>query len=599
MTDRTKIGFDILKVASGIGILGDILLRVMPWGLNVFLFNLAFVAGAIFLFRQHAPQRLTVQTWSLLGAQVFFSAMFVWRDSVALRFADSLAILAILSALFLPKFGIAQRVAGVAHYAAAFLMSSLNAVFSPFALAGSDIKWKSDTSTWRRHAASGLRGVAIATPLVLVFGLLFMSADAAFEGFVQRTFNFDPTIAFTHAALFGVFAWLTAGYLRGAIMPTLAGSASAAYSQVVDDRCPDDRSTTNADDPASNDEGSHMDRVREDSGEYPVTLPNDRTVIEHINITDPPFAASGNKTEDATSTVDDTADGVRSSWPNIDNTVIPSAFTLGTVEVAIILGLMNLLFLSFVIMQVPYLFGGMELVQTTPDFKLAEYARRGFGELVAVSALVLPVLLAGHWLIKKDVPAARKVFTALAALQIGLLFVIMASAAQRLLLLTGSLGYGMTTVRLYPMIFMAWLAVVFVWFGATVLRGARQYFAWGALWTAFVVLGAAHALNPDAFIVRTNVALAQQGRDFDAYYNSRLSDDALPELIGSFEKLNSEDQEAAVKWIALRYCEKREEGDLRSWNMARSEAFSLLDSNHEFVAAVGRCYREKYGMVGD
>ncbi len=66
----------------------------------------------------------------------------------------------------------------------------------------------------------------------------------------------------------------------------------------------------------------------------------------------------------------------------------------------IILGLVDLLFLSFVIVQVPYLFGGMDLVQSTPDFKLADYARRGFGELVAVAALVLPMLLVSHWLLQ-------------------------------------------------------------------------------------------------------------------------------------------------------------------------------------------------------
>jgi len=32
--------------------------------------------------------------------------------------------------------------------------------------------------------------------------------------------------------------------------------------------------------------------------------------------------------------------------------------------------------LSFVIVQVPYLFGGMELIKNTPDLKLADYARR-------------------------------------------------------------------------------------------------------------------------------------------------------------------------------------------------------------------------------
>src|SRR2546423_1610091 len=132
------------------------------------------------------------------------------------------------------------------------------------------------------------------------------------------------------------------------------------------------------------------------------------------------------------------SDDKKWTWSDISNTILPKAFTLGTTEVAVILGLMNLLFLSFVIVQVPYLFGGMELVQNTPDFKLAEYARRGFGELVAVSALVLPTLLVGQWLIRKKNPFAQKLFRVLAGVQIALLFVIMASAVQRLVLLTGN-----------------------------------------------------------------------------------------------------------------------------------------------------------------
>src|SRR5678815_6124206 len=92
----------------------------------------------------------------------------------------------------------------------------------------------------------------------------------------------------------------------------------------------------------------------------------------------------------------------------------------------------------------------MDFIQQAPDFKLADYARRGFGELVAVSALVLPMLLASHWLLRREAGKTEKIFKVLAGIQIGLLFVIMASAVQRLVLLTGELGYGMTTVRLYP-----------------------------------------------------------------------------------------------------------------------------------------------------
>ncbi len=96
----------------------------------------------------------------------------------------------------------------------------------------------------------------------------------------------------------------------------------------------------------------------------------------------------------------------------------------------------------------------------------------------------------------------------------------MASAVQRLLLLTGELGYGLTTVRFYPMVVMIWLAVVFGWFALTVLRDARNHFAWGALWSAIVILGATNLMNPDAFIARTNIELMQQGREFDAHYNA-------------------------------------------------------------------------------
>jgi hypothetical protein len=249
---------------------------------------------------------------------------------------------------------------------------------------------------------------------------------------------------------------------------------------------------------------------------------------------------------------------------------------------------MNLLFLSFVIVQVPYLFGGMDLVQNTPDFKLAEYARRGFGELVAVSALILPVLLVGQWLIKKEVRSAQNLFRVLAGVQIVLLFVIMASAVQRLVLLTGNLGYGMTTIRLYPLIFMSWLAIVFIWFAATVLRGSRQYFAIGALWSAIFVLGGTHVLNPDAFIVKTNLALMRQGRSFDTDYNASLSADAMPALLEGLPMI-AEEQRPLVVHRLRGQCWWWADKDLRSWNISRVRAAHLLRSNEILANEIGEC----------
>jgi hypothetical protein len=560
MNARTKTGLEILQVAVGIGILGDILLRSVPWGLNVLLFNTAFAVGAIVLMKRREPSMLTAQTLSLFGALVFFAGMFVWRDSIELRTADTFAILAILAVLFVSRMNVPARLAGVLHYGVGFVWAAVSAFVAPFLLVGRDIEWSEASGAgWRKHAVSVLRGVAIATPLILIFGGLFVAADAAYEGLVRRVFYIEPETVFLHLLLFGAFAWMAAGYFQGLIIGTGNGVRAAAL-EIFTDAAADAATADQSDD------GS-------------VRLPHDRTAVEHINISDPPNDPQGSGAE--TTAAEQAPE--EWSWANIHNGMLPAGFRLGAVEIGIVLGLMNLLFLSFVVVQVPYLFGGMELVQTTPDFKLADYARRGFGELVAVSALVLPLLLASHWLIRREERFALNLYRMLAATQIVLLFVVMASAVQRLVLLTGNLGYGMTTIRLYPLIFMVWLSIVFIWFAVTVLRGSRQYFAWGALWSAIVMLGATHVLNPDEFIVKTNLALMHQGREFDAYYNSRLSDDALPAVYNALPAMNAADQRTVILNIGARYCFAKDEIDLRSFNLSRHRVLSMVASNVELV----------------
>ncbi len=604
MNIRTKTGLQVLQFAIVIGILGDVLLRVMPWGLNVLLFNAAFAAAMIVLLKRFKPEYLTRQTWGLFGALIFFASMFVWRDSLELRLADTVAILAILSVLLVPKMKIPAQAAGVFQYGFAFLYSSFNAAFAPFALVFSDVEWGSiERSGWTKHLFSVLRGVAIAAPILLIFGALFVAADAAYEGLVQRVFNIDPAIVFTHVLLTSIFAWFSAGYLRGVMIDYVAAAPIRVTPTEAEMRTAGNVTVTNPNQ-------SKVENLRTDQSESSPVLPNNLSVLEHINLSDPPNIKAESRPAESVPSPDAKArTSVRADneepmkepvaeawdWNKFDNTIIPPVFTLGPVEIGLILGLTNLLFLSFVIVQVPYLFGGMDLVQSTPDFKLAEYARRGFGELVTVSALVLPILLASHWLIKKDSPVASNLFRVFAGIQIVLLFVIMASAVQRLVLLTGNLGYGLTTIRLYPMIFMAWLAVVFIWFSVTVLRNARQHFAWGALWGAFLILGAMHVLNPDAFIVKTNIALMHQGRDFDAAYNSRLSDDALPELLDSYDELNSEGKKYVLMNIGQRYCDLNEETDLRSWNYAHWQASKALMLNEDEIMRFGKCSGSRYG----
>lgn len=251
----------------------------------------------------------------------------------------------------------------------------------------------------------------------------------------------------------------------------------------------------------------------------------------------------------------------------------PKSFSLGTIETGIVLGLLDLLFLAFVLIQIRYLFGGAMHIQATTGLIYAEYARRGFFELVTVAALALPLLLVAHWVLRNENPSDERAFRALATILVLLLFVIMASAIQRMRLYQHE--YGLTELRVYTTAFMAWLGVVLVWFSLTVLRGHRKRFAAGALVAGYALIVALEVLNPDALIARTNVVRALEGRQFDARYVASLSADAVPELVAALPRLPAEDR-CVVAGRLLKRGSEAEPADWRTWNRSRAKAKKLI-----------------------
>jgi hypothetical protein len=363
----------------------------------------------------------------------------------------------------------------VTEYSFGLVREWLAAPFSYIKTAFSAMAWlRTLERRCNRTVLAVLRGVAMAVPLLLIFGVLFTRADASFEYLVYRLFDFDIT-EFTRMVIWLPVFTVTGG---GALLRLLSA----------------------------------------------------------------PERAEGNNKK--------------------------SGYSLGLIETAIVLGLLNILFISFIAVQFAYFFGGTATLAGIPDLSMANYARRGFFELVTVSLLLLPLLLGIHWLSDTDTERRQPLVTILSTLLVLMLFAVMASAMHRMYLYLTS--FGLTELRLYTSAFMAWLALVFAWFMKTVLFGERVRFAFGALVTGFMVVALLDIINPDALIVRANMARHSENRPVDIRYLLSLSADAVPSLATALPLLDETAYYTATSWMD-RKLDEIDSRDWRSWNWSAHE----------------------------
>ena len=270
---------------------------------------------------------------------------------------------------------------------------------------------------------------------------------------------------------------------------------------------------------------------------------------------------------------------------------------LGLVEVTTVLVLVDLLFLIFVVIQFAYLFGGQANI-AVEGYSYAEYARRGFFELLAVSVLALGLILGLHRLGRRQPGPATHWFNGLSSLMVGLVLVILASAFQRLMLYEAAFGY--TELRLYSHIFMVWLAGTLLWFLLT-LWGKPHFFALGAFGAALGFVLTINLINPDAFIARQNLARYQAGGHFEATpfgsgslessfarasdalditYLAGLSDDVVPGLVAAWPHLDAVQRDSLQPHLITRRDRLAEQLPQQSWvsfHLARWRALTALE----------------------
>ncbi|MEQ9363440.1 MAG: DUF4173 domain-containing protein [Leptospirales bacterium] len=176
---------------------------------------------------------------------------------------------------------------------------------------------------------------------------------------------------------------------------------------------------------------------------------------------------------------------------------------LAFVETVTVLTLVNLLFAAFVLIQIGYLFGGVEYISTTEGFTYSDYARSGFFELVVTAVLSLIFVLATQRLGRRHAGAQTRWFNASIALLLVFVLVLLVSAYRRMALYEATFGY--TELRLLVYLFIAWLAALLVWMIGVTLLNRSEFAIVGMVGAALGFLTTLNAINPDAFIVERNV----------------------------------------------------------------------------------------------
>jgi hypothetical protein len=251
---------------------------------------------------------------------------------------------------------------------------------------------------------------------------------------------------------------------------------------------------------------------------------------------------------------------------------------LGWIEAGIVLTLIDLMFALFVAIQFWYFFGGQANI-TSSGFTYADYARRGFFELVAVALLSLVVYLVLATVTRRENTWQRRTFTSLSVFLMAMVLVMLVSAFQRLLLYESAYGY--TQLRMVTHIFMIWLGLLLAAVVIFELLQRRQHFGLVLLLTILGFGLTAGFFNIESTIVQQNVQRARLGSELDQAYISNLGDDAVPALVTEFRRA---DQPQAIRdslgadlaCRTYRLAETPAPAAWQSFNLSRYTASSLL-----------------------
>lgn len=227
-------------------------------------------------------------------------------------------------------------------------------------------------------------------------------------------------------------------------------------------------------------------------------------------------------------------------------------------------------YLLYLVSQLAYFVGGFSGI-LPEDFTMAEYARRGFFEMAALTGIDLTIMLVAVFLVRKT-DGKTPLLTKLFCLFIGLatLFMVVAASGKMIMYIG---GYGLTRMRVLT-------EVVTIFFGIAMLVMLLWLFApklpyMKILVTVALLMGAVIIwADVDTVVASYNVNAYQSGRleTVDVAYLSTLNDGAVPYIAQLTDDADPDIANEAKDALKDRYWELDEDYDFRGWNYVKDLA---------------------------
>ncbi len=242
-----------------------------------------------------------------------------------------------------------------------------------------------------------------------------------------------------------------------------------------------------------------------------------------------------------------------------------------------VLTVMNGLYLIFILIQFSYLYGGEGMVLPS-NFTYAEYARRGFFELVAVTIINFVIILGCLKYAKKENEALLKILDVLLSVLILFTVNMLYSANFKLSLYESSFGY--TYQRVFVHLFMILLFILCIITLAGIWNRKIPVMK-SIIITTVIAYTIANYLNIDAFIAKKNIERYYSTGKLDAPYLNSLSYEVVPLILDMKNIKDISIQGVINEGLKYRKEELQKNKSLGEFNFSRRKAQKLLENMGE------------------